>query len=192
MSTDFRPLHRRALDVAGGVVARVQAVDLVRPSPCLGWDLGALLGHAIGQNYGFAQAVEAPDAPLSAYAPRPVTADELTRAWQASADRLATAFAAAPLDREVLLVEISPEVRFPVATVVGFHLLDTVVHTWDIATALGEEFRPDDELVAATFGQAQRVPGGEARERPGAAFAPIVDVETADDWNCALALLGRR
>ncbi|PZS31177.1 MAG: TIGR03086 family protein, partial [Pseudonocardiales bacterium] len=168
MSTDLRLLHRRALDVAGGVVARVQAVDLVRPSPCLGWDLGALLGHAVGQNHGFAQAVEEADAPLESFVPRPVPADELCAAWQESADRLATAFAAAPLDREVLLVEISPEIRFPLATVVGFHLLDTVVHTWDIATALGEEFRPDDELVAATFGQAQRVPGGEARERPGA------------------------
>ena len=192
MTTDLRPLHRRALDVAGTVVARVQAVDLVRPTPCLGWDLGALLGHAIGQNHGFAQAVEAPDAPLSAFAPRPVAPDELSDAWQTSADRLAAAFGAAALDSEVLLAEFSPEVRFPVAAVVGFHLLDTVVHTWDIATALGEEFRPDDELIIATFGQAKRVPDGPVRERPGAPFAPGVVVDSLDDWDRTLAMLGRR
>lgn len=92
----------------------------------------------------------------------------------------------------MLLVEISPEMRFPVATVVGFHLLDTVVHTWDIATALGKDFRPDDELITATSGQAQRVPDGPVRERPGAAFAPGVVVDSVDDWDQTLAMLGRR
>jgi uncharacterized protein (TIGR03086 family) len=192
MTTDLRPLHRRALDVAGTVVARVKGIDLVRPSPCLGWDLGALLGHAIGQNHGFAQAVEASDAPLGAFAPQPVSPAELSDVWRASADRLAAAFAAAALDDQVLLAEFSAEVRFPVAAVVGFHLLDTVVHTWDIATALGEQFRPDDELLTATFEQAQRVPGGSARERPGAPFAPSVVIDSSDDWDRALAMLGRR
>jgi hypothetical protein len=84
VTTDLRHLHSHALDVAGTVVARVQAVDLVRPTPCLGWDLGALLGHAIGQNHGFAQAVEALDTPLGACAPQPVAPDELSDAWQAS------------------------------------------------------------------------------------------------------------
>ncbi|MDQ2748878.1 MAG: TIGR03086 family metal-binding protein [Actinomycetota bacterium] len=192
MTTDLRPLHRRSLDVAGAVVGRVEALDLVRPSPCLGWDLGALLGHAIGQNHGFAVAVEAPGAPLGAFAPRPVAPDELAEAWQVSADRVADAFAAVSLDDHVLLAEFSAQVRFPVSAVVGFHLLDTVVHTWDIATALGEQFRPDAELVAATLAQAQRIPDGPDRERPGAPFAPSVPIESVDDWDRTLAILGRR
>jgi uncharacterized protein (TIGR03086 family) len=192
MTTDLRPLHRRSLDVAGTVVARVRGVDLVRPSPCLGWDLGALLAHAIGQNHGFAAAVEASEAPLDAFAPQPVAADGLSGAWQASADRLVASFAAASLDDQVLLAEFSADVRFPGAAVVGFHLLDTVVHTWDIATALGEQFRPDDELVAATFQQARRVPDGPDRERPGAPFAPSVPAGSTDEWDRTLAMLGRR
>ncbi len=91
----------------------------------------------------------------------------------------------------MLLAEISTEVRLPVSTVVGFHLLDTVVHTWDIATSLDEEFRPDAELVAATLAQAHRVPAGAARERPGAAFAPVLPASGADEWVETLALLGR-
>lgn len=176
-------LHRRALAVAGAVVARVRPADLTRPTPCAGWDLGALLGHMIGQNHGFAEAVETGSAPRSAYAPRPT-------GWPGSADRLSTAFAAAPADRTVLLVEISGEQRFPVHVVAGFHLLDTVVHTWDVAAALGEPFRPDDDLVAETLAQARRVPTGPARERPGAAFAPERPA-AGDDWDRTLALLGR-
>lgn len=191
MNADLRALHRRALDVAGTVLARVRPAELTRPTPCAGWDLRTLLGHAIGQNHGFAAAVETPDAPLEAFAERPPDPSDIGDAWSISADRLASAFAAATLDQKVLLAEFSPERRFPVAAVVGFHLLDTVVHTWDIATTLGEQFRPSDELVAATLAQAQNVPGGPSREQQGAAFAPALPYDGPDDWRRALALLGR-
>jgi len=189
---DPRTLYHRALDLSGAVLARVRTADLARPTPCVGWDLRTLLGHVIGQNHGFARAVETPDAPLAAFAERPPDPGGVTEAWQASADRVAAAFDAAPLDRRVLLVELSSETRFPLAMVVGFQLLDTVVHTWDVATALGEAFRPTDELVAAALAQARRVPGGSARQRPGAAFAPALPLDGTDDWSHTLALLGRK
>jgi hypothetical protein len=72
------------------------------------------------------------------------------------------------------------------------HLLDTVVHTWDVTTALGAGERPDDELVAAVLEQARLVPAGPARTAPGAAFAPALPAVDADPWAEALALLGRR
>jgi len=99
----------------------------------------------------------------------------LQDAWLASADRLRTAFASAPLDRLVKLAEIRPDEWFPVAIAVGFQLLDTVIHTWDVATALGAVFRPDEEMVEATLAQARRVPNAPTvRERPGAAFDPVL------------------
>jgi uncharacterized protein (TIGR03083 family) len=69
--------------------------------------------------------------------------------------------------------------------------LDTVVHGWDVATALGVPYRPDDELVATTLELARAVPGGAAREQPGASFAPAVTGDTDDPWVEALRLLGR-
>lgn len=176
-------LHRRAITDAGAVLAGVGPDDLARPTPCAGWVLDTLLGHMIGQNHGFATAVETGTAPRSAYAAR-------RDGWPDSADRITTAFATAPPDRTVLLVEISEEMRFPLAVVVGFQLLDTVVHTWDVATALGRPFRPDDELVTATLAQARRVPAEPAGRLPGAAFAPVRPF-AGDDWEQALALLGR-
>jgi uncharacterized protein (TIGR03086 family) len=195
MSADRRDLHRRAMVDSGALLDRIGPSDLARPTPCTGWDLRALVAHLIGQNHGFAEAVDGAavgvDAPRSAFAARPPEPDLVGQVWRASADRLTAAFAAAPLDRPVLLVEISEEARFPVAVVVGFQLLDTVVHSWDVATALGLTYRPDDELVAATLAVARRVPDGPNRRVPGAAFAPARTGPRIDDWVQALALVGR-
>jgi uncharacterized protein (TIGR03086 family) len=180
-------LHERALRQATALIAEITPADLTRPTPCAGWDLRALLAHCIGQNHGFADAVAGPDAPASAFAPQPPEPG----AWDASAERVHTAFRAAEPDRAVLLVEIGPDVRLPVATVVGFHLLDTVVHTWDVATALGQPFRPDDDLLAVVAEGSKQVPTGSAREQPGAAFGPVLTFEGDDPWTATLARLGR-
>jgi uncharacterized protein (TIGR03086 family) len=195
---DPRPLHRRALELATSLVDRVGAADATRPTPCPPWDLSALLGHMIGQNHGFAAALEistesgaAADVPVSAFAPRPPGPD-LVSDWKASTDRLTAAADGCDLARPVLLPEISEQFRFPAAMAIGFQLLDTVVHGWDVATALGVAYRPDDELVANTLRIAQQVPDGPVREQPGAAFAPVLPVpDGTDPWHRALALLGR-
>jgi hypothetical protein len=84
-----------------------------------------------GQNVGFATAVIDDEPALADFAPLP------HGGWPASAEALSAALAAAPEDRAVLLAEIHPTRRFPLRAVVGMHLLDTVVHTWDVTTALG-------------------------------------------------------
>ena len=180
-------LHDHALRRATEVIAGIEAADLDKPTPCEGWDLRALLAHCVGQNHGFADAVSGPDAPPSAYAPRPPDPG----AWVTSAKRVHAAFRAADPDRRVLLVEFGPDARFPVRTVLGFHLLDTVVHTWDLATALGQPFRPADELLTVVAEGAKQVPTGAAREQPGAAFGPVLDVPGDDPWAATLARLGR-
>ncbi|HEX4252239.1 MAG TPA: TIGR03086 family metal-binding protein [Pseudonocardia sp.] len=189
---DTRPLHQRALKLATTVVDRVGPADATRGTPCPPWDLHALLAHMIGQNHGFATAIAGPgDAPLDAFAPRPPAPDPAAE-WAASAELLTRSFAGADLARPVLLPEISAEYPFPAGVVIGFHLLDTVVHGWDVATALGVDYQPDDELVDATLRVAQFVPTGPAREEPGAAFAPVLPAaaDTAP-WPRTLALLGR-
>ena len=184
--------HRDALDVASEVVRAVRPDDLRRPTPCAGWDLRALLAHMVGQNHGFADAVCGPaDVSATAFAPRPV-GEDVAEAWTASAERVAAAFAAAPAEGEVLLVEISEDRRFPTTTVLGFHLLDTVVHTWDVAVALGRDFHPGAEVAEIVRRGAAAIPTGPDRERPDSPFAPALDLPVADPWTAALALLGRR
>jgi len=188
---DLRPQHGRALSQAGEIVARVRAGDLTRSTPCAGWDLQALLTHMIGQNDGFATAVTTGDAPLSAYTRTALTVSDVASEWHQSADRVQAAFAHAHTDDEVRLIEINPDSTVPVAAAVGMHLLDTVIHTWDVAISLGNPYRPDHEILDIVAAGAKRVPAGASRTRPGAAFAPTVTTDQTDPWLITLALLGR-
>jgi uncharacterized protein (TIGR03086 family) len=189
---DFRLLHLRALELTTGVVDQVGPEDAARPTPCPPWDLSALLSHMIGQNYGFAAAVSSEtDVPLTAFAPR-APGQRPARDWATSAQVLAGAFAGCDLERPVLLAEISEEQRFPAWMAIGFQLLDTVVHCWDVATAVEVAYQPDGELATATLRLAQLVPAGPTREQSGAAFAPVRPLaDGAGEWSRALALLGR-
>jgi uncharacterized protein (TIGR03086 family) len=191
-TVDLRPLHGRALELTSTVIDQVRPGDSGRPTPCPPWDLHALLAHMIGQNHGFTAAVESgEDVAVTAFAPRRYV-QRPGAEWQASCDRIRGVFARCDLERPVLLPEISTGQRFPAATAIGFHLLDTVVHGWDVATSLGVPYRPDDDLVAVTLRLAELVPDGANRERPDAAFAPAVPVaDDADRWLRARAILGR-
>lgn len=166
MFDDLRPAHRRALAAAGALVARVGPDDLSRPTPCVGWDLGTLLAHMVGQHRGFAAAVRDGNAPA-----------------------LLAAFAAADLAAEVVEVELRTH-PLPVAFLVEAHLLDTVVHSWDVATALGEYHEPAPDLVDHVARAAARIPES-ARTRPGAPFSPSLSAGS-NAWERTLALLGRR
>jgi uncharacterized protein (TIGR03086 family) len=184
MDTDPRPRHRAALDAADAHVRRVTAEDLGRPTPCSAWNLADLLAHMVGQHLGFATAVRDGTAPRAAYAPQPYTLER----WERSVSTLRAAFAQADLDAAAVLIEISPDPR-PVRWAVGAQLLDTVVHTWDVACALGTSYVPSAELVAAVAQGAAAVPDT-GRGRPGAAFGPVGPAH-GSAWERALAQLGR-
>lgn len=177
-----------ALTAARAVLSRVHAADLSCPTPCRGWDLRTLIEHIIGQNEGFALALAEGDAD----APRPLgDEDDLMLAWDKSVGHLLTAVGAADPGRPVRLVEIAPDATFLAAAAVGMHLLDTVIHTWDLATAIGESYRPDQDLLDLVVASSLRVPDGEARTGPDAAFACSIKASTTDPWTTALARLGR-
>jgi len=114
------------------------------------------------------------------------------RAWDESVGHLQVAVDAADPHQPVRLVEIARDTTFPAAAAVGMHLLDTVVHTWDVATALGERYRPEQVLIDLVADGSLQVPAGDARTRPDAAFAPSIEATSTDPWTVTLARLGRR
>lgn len=188
---DLRPQHRRALSDATAMVTAIGPDELARPTPCTGWTLGTLVGHMIGQNNGFAVALRNGDAEESEYAAPTVQPDQLHRRWRESASRLLAAIDRVEPNRRIRLVEIHRERLFTATVAVGLQLLDTVIHTWDLASSLGRQYRPDDQLVATVTAQARLVPTGAARSHPGSAFGPVMDMPDADPWQSSLALLGR-
>ena len=186
-------LHRRATAAVTPILARVRPVDLGLPTPCTGWDLRALLEHMTGQDHGFAAAVRAggeTDVAVTEFAPRPL-GDHPAEAAAAALATVAGAFDAADADpsRSVWLSEFRN--RFPVEQVAGFHLIDTLVHGWDVAASLGIAVDYDDDLVAAGLAVAERVPTGALREQPGSPFGPALATGGPDHWDRTLTLLGR-
>jgi uncharacterized protein (TIGR03086 family) len=108
-----------------------------------------------------------------------------------SADEVVSAFATAA--SEFWLPNIQETQRFPAAQAIGFHLLDYVVHAWDVAAAIGRPLTVADDLVAAAWEVADRdVPDNERRLRPNAGFRPpVAGTDDPDPFRCLLAFLGR-
>jgi uncharacterized protein (TIGR03086 family) len=183
MDSHRRELHRTALDLASEYVMAVGPPDLDRPTPCAGWTLGDLLAHMIGQHRGITAALCDGHAPGSAYTPVPFTQAE----WQDSASELVAAFDSVDLEATVVEIELAPT-PIPVRRILDAHLLDTVIHTWDVAEAEGHHFTPPRRLLMAVRGIAGSIP--DRAYGQGAAFAPQLP-RPGTTWADTLALVGR-
>ena len=195
METITEP-HRRSVTGLRPVVDRVTPADLDRPTPCAGWDLRALLEHMAGQDRGFAAAVraarEGDDVGVSAFAPHPLGPSPAATIAD-GLDEVVAAFAAGA-DGPVLLPEFDR--RVPVPVLVQMHLIDTLVHGWDVAAALGAQdgYRSglDPAAVDAALAMSEQIPDDEYRDTPGASFAHAIPApRDADAWTRVLTLLGR-
>ncbi|MGS2808535.1 TIGR03086 family metal-binding protein [Nocardia sp. MW-W600-9] len=148
-----------------------------------------MLEHMATQNRRFAAAARGADDPAVwevRHAADPV--GDVLR----SADAVVAAFAEpGALTRTLALPEIPPG-RFPAVTALGFHLVDSVVHAWDVARSVGRTVDLDPDLAPAALRVALAVPTGKSRERPGAAFAPALEgADDAASLDRILRVLGR-
>jgi uncharacterized protein (TIGR03086 family) len=191
--SDLVTCHRATMEMSISVVEHLAAADLVRPTPCAGWSLEQLLAHMIGQNYGFAAAAAAPDAgrDRAAFADRPV-GDHPAMEYAGSARCVIDAFADSDLlSRTMYLPEVRGGMTFPARVAIGFHLVDYVVHSWDVATSLGVPVGFDDDVLAAALAVAESVP--EEAKSGGAAtpFRPAVRIHGGSVLDRIVATLGR-
>jgi len=185
-------LDARVVEATVSLVKQAGLLDLDRPTPCAGWNLDDLIAHMTAQHYGWIAAAVGHGADLSVWQPGPPVADPIGE-YAESSRRVLEAFGAdGVLEREFALAEISPVLRFPAAQAISFHFIDYLVHGWDVARSLGADYQPEPDLLAAALPVVQAVPGGEARKRDGAAFAPEVAVPAqAGLLDQILAMLGR-
>jgi len=171
-TTDLRNLHARAIRASVIVVNQVGADDLDRPTPCADWTLARLLAHMTVQHDGFAAAAVGNGGDPALWEVGPLGPDP-TGAYAEAADRVVRAFAPdGVLEQEFALPEINPLTTFPGRQAIGFHLIDYVVHGWDVARTIDVPFAPDPDVLDAGLTIAAAVPDGNTRRQPGAAFAP--------------------
>jgi uncharacterized protein (TIGR03086 family) len=142
------------------------------------------------QHYGFA-AASAGDGDLARWRLRPPGGDPVAE-YRAAAEHALAAFAAdGVLDRGFPLPEIARGALFPGPRAVSFHFVDYVAHSWDVGQTLGLPVRFEPALLEAALSVARAVPGGAARQEPGAAFAPEVAWSGGSPLDQIAALLGR-
>ncbi|KOV83322.1 hypothetical protein ADL03_20700 [Nocardia sp. NRRL S-836] len=180
--------HRAAVRASVAVVNEVRPSDLTRPTPCDGWTLADLLAHMTAQHRGFAAAARGRGADPAAWEVRPLGPDPAAGHAAAAEDVLAAFAEAVP---EFDLPEFSPVTRFPAAQAISFHLIDYVVHGWDVARSLGLDHRLEPELAGPALRIALAVPDGDSRLEPGAAFGPALATDDPDPSHRVLAVLGR-
>ncbi|MEB3071459.1 TIGR03086 family metal-binding protein [[Mycobacterium] vasticus] len=194
IENDLRPIHRIVLAATVDVVAAVAGEDLSLPTPCAGWDLAALLAHMTVQHRGFAAAARGAGDDLAIWQPETVTdavVADPAGAYRAAVADVLDAFAGLDsLERSVVLPELGGAA--PASLAIGFHLVDYVVHGWDVAAALGRRYEPSAEVVAATVPLAFEVPDGDYRAAATSPFGPALPVPgQAGDFERILAHLGR-
>ncbi|MCO1578051.1 TIGR03086 family metal-binding protein [Crossiella sp. SN42] len=188
LTNELLTLHRRAVLDSVAAVERVESADLKRPTPCADWTLAELLAHMTVQHHGFAAAAEGNGADTAVWRVRPLGPDPV-REYRAAADRVLAAFAEEGVwEREFTLAEFGAS--FPAVRAIGFHLIDYVVHGWDVARALGNRYRLAPELVEVASRIAFAVPDDGDRRRAGAAFGAALPAE-GEPMERILLWLGR-
>lgn len=171
------------------LVASISPADLDRPTPCADWDLRALLAHMTAQHRGFAAAAVGRGADEAVWRPDP---QDPIEGYAPSAADVITAFAPDDvLDRPFLLPEAGVE-PLPGRMVIGFHLVDYVVHGWDVAAAMDLPWELPADVLETALPIVRAVPDGAERRLPGAAFAPAIRTSgETTPMTEILTLLGR-
>ncbi|WP_241721107.1 TIGR03086 family metal-binding protein [Streptomyces lydicus] len=188
----LRRLDARAVRDSVALMSRTTPGDLRRPTPCSAWTLADLLAHMTAQHNGFAAAALGHGQDLSHWSVGPLDEDPVAQ-YRAAAERAIAAFATVESpDRVFTLPEFSRAQTFPAARAIGFHLIDYVVHSWDVARTLGLTYTPDAELLQAAEPIAHAVPDDDFRLAPGSAFGPALSGEHGTGpLENILAALGR-
>ncbi len=186
--TDIQELDRRAVEASRALVRSVGADDWDAPTPCADWDLRALLAHMTVQHHGFARAVAGERTEPADWLPQP--AADPVAAYDVAADHVIEAFRVPA--RTAYLPEIRGGITIPARTAMGFHLVDYVVHGWDVAASIGATVEFDDDVLSAALAVADEVPADPATRGPGFSFGPVItDPDRGSPLDRVLRKLGR-
>jgi uncharacterized protein (TIGR03086 family) len=154
------------------------------PSPCDAWDARGVLEHVIGFHDVLVLR------PLGLIPDRP-RADPQQR-WELTFDRLREAFGQEGLFERVIEVPAvgnNPATRLDANVLVPGLTRDVLVHTWDLARAVGANDRLDPAWCAVFFDRLPADPDALSASGMFAAPTPVGDL--SDTQSKLLARLGR-
>ncbi|WP_176573462.1 TIGR03086 family metal-binding protein [Nonomuraea pusilla] len=172
---DMMPLMTSATERTAGLVREVRQEQLGLPTPCETFDVKDLINHLEWVAELFESlARQGPRTEQGPYAgdfpervERTLAAWARPEAWQGA----------------------GPAMGLPMTVLAHMYLVDMVVHGWDLARALGQEYAPDSAAVA----RAERFTDemAEMGRRRGAFGPPVPVAEDAPPFDRLLGLVGR-
>ncbi len=169
---DPRPILDRAIATGGAVIAGVRPDQLTASTPCPEMDVRAMLSHLVGvlDRIAALGTTHDPFSVIETSAPD----DGWCDAWAKSSTHAADAWR----DDAVLELPMAlPWIQGSGAEVLTSYFSELTVHTWDLATATGQQPDWDDTVVTAALEARPILPAENRR----ALFAEISAAMGLDD-----------
>ena len=178
--TEALALWRQVADGFSQRLREVRSDDWSLPTCCDRWDVTKLVDHAIGAQRMVPKA-------LGATGDIDMTGDDLVLVWDTVRPAADKALSAPGAFDEVVKL---PFGEMPVKEGLGFPLGDLLVHSWDLARAIGADDRLLPEACAVVYATLEPIDG--LIRAPGF-FGPKLEPATdADTQDTLLAFVGRQ
>ncbi|MFT5201220.1 MAG: hypothetical protein ACI9C1_000592 [Candidatus Aldehydirespiratoraceae bacterium] len=155
---DPRPILDRAIATGGPVIARVRLEQLSAPTPCSEMDVRSMLGHLVSVLDRIAATGQGDDS--FAVTETPAPNDAWSDAWTSSARRAADAWRDDALLEQPMAL---PWIQGTGAEVLTSWFSELTIHTWDLATATGQQPNWDDSVVTAALAASDFLPAQNRR-----------------------------
>jgi uncharacterized protein (TIGR03086 family) len=170
---------QRSYEKTEKLLANITPADLDKPTPCTEWDVRALLGHYVNVVKQFPALLRDEEPDWSAQPPLDDPAAEFDAAVRENLEAWEAPGAAQ-----------SPSKLMADMKSIDFNLADAVLHTWDLAQALGQDPDLDEDSVRVVYATWRDADLDTARKY--GAFGPAVpEPSPASTLDQLLALTGR-
>ncbi|GAA2907300.1 TIGR03086 family metal-binding protein [Streptosporangium fragile] len=188
MTIDVREAYRRALEDFGALVHRIGPEQWGNPTPCVDWDVRALVNHVVRENLGAPELLAGRTATeIGDLFEGDLLDDDPIKAFDTSA---VAAMHAVSGDGALTCVTHLSFGDVPGREYIAELFADALVHTWDLARAIGADERLDPELVEACTAWFAESENG---YRPAEAVGAHQEVPSGTDPQTRLlAFWGRR
>ncbi len=186
LHTDLLDLLNRAARSVEALLARIEVDDDVRATPCPEMTVSQVAAHLIGGMRGFTTVAEGGELRFDAELDPSFIDERPAAAFRMAADDLLAALGAPGRIEASYAMPWGPTTG---AQLLGFELIETVVHGWDIACGLGISLQVDRDVAEATLAGARRWVDDSVRV-PGM-FGPAVPVDGGTPLEELVGFLGR-
>lgn len=167
---DLRPALAAATGTLTATIDGVRPGQLDTATPCEGWTVRELVAHLVGVARRIVAVGEDGDIASIPLVPD-VADDDLVGEWHAWAARIGPAWG----DDRLAAIVHPPFGDMPGFAALGVYVSELSVHTWDLATATGQQPVYDDTVVLATLdAMSSKLPAaGRPAEIPFADAVPV-------------------